>query len=205
MNGKTIKPDCTDATIIAGLKSGPGNAYNEAVACLYQNCMPPVAAWVLHNSGTAEDAEDVFQDAIVEFMLNMARGAQITTTVCGFLFGIARNLWLKKLRERGRDDSLRAALRSEPAGTEEGFEMAGSKPARQDEVVRTCWMKLSERCRNILTDYYRDGLSFEQIAEKYGYGSAHAARQTKMRCLQHLRECIGPEIDPDDQVFDFWN
>lgn len=203
MVGKKTKRDCSDTAIIAGLVSGPGHAFNLATDCLYQNCKPSITAWVVQHGGSAEDAEDIFQDGIVEFLLIMLRGGQITTTVCGFLFGIARNIWLKKLRNRGRDDALRKTLESEPPGTEEGFQVADSKIVRQDTIVQTCWQQLSERCRHILTDYYRDNLTFEQIAERYGYGSAHAARQTKLRCLKQLRDCTGPQIDPDDLVFDF--
>lgn len=199
MFGKTKKNDCTDAAVIAGLQSGRGPAFENAVDCLDRNCKPPVAAWLRQRGASAEDAEDLFQDATVEFLLALARGAAVSTTPCGFLFGIARNLWLKKLRDRGRDDLLRNALQAE--ATQEQLDPPILDLMQRDSVVQNCWAQISERCRTILSDYYLDDRSFEQIAEKHGYATAHAARQTKLRCLKSLRDCVGPQTDPDNLVF----
>ncbi|MFN0016004.1 MAG: RNA polymerase sigma factor [Saprospiraceae bacterium] len=199
MFGKTKKNDCADAAVIAGLQSGQGAAFKYAVECLDQTCKPSVGAWLRQRGASVEDAEDLFQDATVELLLALARGATISTTPCGFLFGITRHLWLKKLRNRGRDDLLRNALQAE--ANEEQFDPKIRGLVEQDNVVQNCWAQISERCRGILSDYYLDDRSFEQIAEKHGYASAHAARQTKLRCLKSLRDCVGPQADPENLIF----
>lgn len=201
MFGKTKKSDCSDVAVIAGLQSGPGHDFNRAVECLDRNCKPPVSAWLRQHGASADDAEDLFQDALIEFLLALSRGTSISTTPCGFLFGIARNLWLKKLRANRRDDLLQKALLAD--AREEHLDPAIPELIRQDAIVQTCWEQLTERCRDILTDYYRIDLSFEQIADKYDYATAHAARQTKMRCLKYLRDCVGPQTDPEYLIFEF--
>ena len=129
------------------------------------------------------------------------RGAAITTTPGGFLFGIARNLWLKKLRAHKREDLLQKALIAH--AKEEKLDTHIPALIQQDAIVQTCWAQLAERCRDILTDYYLGDLSFEQIAAKYDYATAHAARQTKMRCLKYLRDCVGPQNDLEVLSFEF--
>ena len=193
MFGNTKKSDCADAAVIAGLQNGPGRDFDHAVACLDRNCKPPISTWLRQHGASAEDADDLFQDALIEFLMALSRGTTITTTPCGFLFGIARNLWLKKLRSHKRDDLLQKALLAD--AQEEKLDPVVPALIQQDAIVQTCWAQLAERCRDILTDYYLGDLSFEQIAGKYDYATAHAARQTKMRCLKYLRDCVGPQTD----------
>lgn len=201
MFGNTKKSECTDAAIVAGLLSGSGRDFDRAVECLDRNCKPRVTAWLRQHGAPAGDAEDLFQDAVIELLLALARGAVISSTPCGFLFGIARNLWLKKLRSNRRDDLLQKALLAD--AREDQLDPVIPALMQQDAVVQTCWEQLSERCRDILTDYYQGSLSFEQIADKYDYASAHAARQTKMRCLKYLRDCVGLKKDLTVLSFEF--
>jgi RNA polymerase sigma factor (sigma-70 family) len=200
MFSKTSEQNCSDAVIISGLKAGPGAAFNHAFACLYQHCKPELTGWIIQRGGNEADADDVFQDALVGFMLNVSQGKSITTTACGYLFGIARNIWYKKLRKRGREDVLRNALQWDGTEHQDAIPVEEESRNLQDEIVQNCWAKLTERCQAILTDYFQ-GEPFENIANKYGYKSAHTARMTKLRCLQSLRDCVRPQLNVDELIF----
>lgn len=76
------------------------NEDNTSFQRLYAAHFPNLAAYIRRNSGTYEDAEDVFQEAIV-VVLNNVRNPdfELTSSLKTYLFAISRNIWLKRLRE----------------------------------------------------------------------------------------------------------
>ena len=53
-----------------------------------------------------------------------------------------------------------------------------------DEILE----KLSEKCKEVLTAKFYNGLSASQIADKFGYSSQGAARGANHDCLKKARE-----------------
>src|SRR5688572_1200580 len=72
---------------------------NAAIELLYKSCFPAVDFYVRKNKGTAEDARDIFQEAVV-ILLNKIRlpGFELTASLKTYLYAISKNLWLKQLR-----------------------------------------------------------------------------------------------------------
>src|SRR6185436_11226786 len=72
---------------------------NAAFERLHKDCFPIVAKYVKQNSGSRQDAEDIFQEAIIVLLNNIRHpGFQLTASLKTYLFSISKNLWLKKLR-----------------------------------------------------------------------------------------------------------
>ena len=76
------------------------NEDNASFALLYRFYYPAIEAHIIRNSGSQADAEDVFQEAIVVLLQQIRRvDFVLTSSLKTYLFAIARNLWLKRLRE----------------------------------------------------------------------------------------------------------
>ena len=74
---------------------------------LYTSCFPMVRSMVLKNSGTIDDARDIFQEAIMVLYQNSSFDKfQLTAVTSTYLYSIARNKWLKQLRYNGRLKSI---------------------------------------------------------------------------------------------------
>lgn len=62
--------------------------------------------------------------------------------------------------------------------------------AEKMEAIQKGLLKLSEKCRQILTDFFWGRFSMEEIAKKQHLKDAKSAKQQKYRCLQNLRKIV---------------
>jgi RNA polymerase sigma factor (sigma-70 family) len=76
------------------------NEDNPSFEILYKCYHPSIEAHIHQNFGSKEDAEDVFQEGIM-ILLQKVRHENfiLTSSLKTYLFAIARNLWLKRLRD----------------------------------------------------------------------------------------------------------
>lgn len=181
------KNNCNDDFIKKGLKKGEGIEFNEAIKCLDKICKNNIVNWVVGKGGSKDDAMDVFQDSIVRFLEKLKNKKIIfTSTVCAFLFGIAKNVWRNRLKKKGK------LISEEPKDIPIEPEIEITQEQLDEELrfdmVEMRFTELSEICQGILLDFYKEGMSCEEIAEKRGYKSAQVARQRKFICLENLRK-----------------
>lgn len=189
------KKQCSDDFIKEGLKEGEGRNFNEAIKCLEKTCFHGIRKWVKANRGNEEDAREVFQESIVRLLEKLViKKIEFTGTVCAFLFGIARYVWLDELNRRDRLLKLKKDpsfgeknVETEPIG---GLVDTGDKEEIRFERFEREFKELSEICQGILLDFYINGLSMIEIAEKYGYKSPQVAKQRKFKCLKNLRKKV---------------
>src|SRR6478736_7164869 len=91
----------TDSSLIQALKSGTNP--DDAIRHLYRTQYRMVSAYIRQNSGTDQDAEDIFQEVILVFIdvlkKEKFRGESSVST---FLYALTRNIWLNELKKRGR-------------------------------------------------------------------------------------------------------
>jgi RNA polymerase sigma factor (sigma-70 family) len=149
---------------------------------LYRQSFPPVSRYISRQGGSAQDAEDVFQDALI-LLYEQATGGTLvlTASVSTYLLGISRNLWRQELRRRARlaqqefTEELAARLREDEASAEPVF-------AVLDYVEQ-----LGEKCKSVLLSFYYFQQPLAQIAERQGYRSVRSATVQKFKCLERLR------------------
>ena len=124
---------------------------------LYRRHAPEVFRFALYLSGNRSDAEDITSETFVRAWT--ASGTIRTATVKGYLFTIARNLFLQSLRTRSRHVEIPETLPDPAAGPEaraEGdSELAAALRALQ---------KLPEIDRAALLMRAADDMPYEEIA-----------------------------------------
>jgi len=185
MFGKTTKRKCSDALILEGLRQKQGSLFEQAISCLYGTCRDKVMSQLRSKGASEADVEDVFQDAIIALLRNIQeKNAEITTTTCGFLYIIARNIWFNRLRKESKTEPFISADK-EVALTEPDTPVADPP---FDAILEECRQQLSQRARDVIDDYIA-GLNMDEIAQKRGYKNAQVARQTKLRALKELTDC----------------
>jgi DNA-directed RNA polymerase specialized sigma24 family protein len=87
----------SDEMIVEGLR----NKDHEKIRFLYRNYFDSIQRLILKNSGNTEDAEDIFQDALV-IVYKKIQDNQLKLS-CSFktyMYAISRNLWLQKLQKK---------------------------------------------------------------------------------------------------------
>lgn len=97
----------TDSAIISFLQSGKNLQQENAFRHLYRKYYGLIESLITSNSGTREDAADIFQDGLIVLFNNVKKGAfQSDSSLKTYLYSICRNLWLMKLRKGKRETPL---------------------------------------------------------------------------------------------------
>lgn len=146
-----------------------------------------VEKYILDNKGTKEDGRDIFQDAIYILIKKLSKpNFELSSKLSTFLFGIAKNLWLRKLTAKGLDAAAYSAELNTGHLSED----------EQDQLFKVKKMKvalekLGEPCRGILTEFYYNQSSMKEIAELYHYSNPEHAKNQKYKCLMRLKKLMG--------------
>lgn len=153
-----------------------------AFKLIYSKCFPKVRQYILKNSGTHEEAKDLFQEAITITYYNLLNDKfRGESSLNQYLIGIARNLWLLKLRKK--------TLPLTPLEGQQ-FVVEPSPEQINIDLLNRVIAQLNEGCRAILKSFYYDDESMENIAKKLNLGSAQAAKTKKLRCMKKLSTLI---------------
>jgi len=175
----------SDKNLIEGLRCQDDKVLN----WLYDNFFQDIKNHVRRNSGSDEDASDVFQDAIIILYKNILHQEfNLSTDLKGYFFGIARNIWNAQLRYKRKVAELDMEI-AEEADIEEIIDPV------LERVVSRSFQKLKPDCQIILT-LFSEGCSYEKIAEKMGLKNETYARRKKYLCKEALIE-----IMKDDQEY----
>ncbi len=166
----------TDPQIIQNLLN---NRYSAALKGLYK-VFPSVKKHILNNNGNTEDAQDIFQDALV-ILYKKVHAGEISAekNIQAYLTTIVKNRWLEELRRR----------KKLPHGEMTG-ELASEEiePETQYQAARTAYHLLGEKCRALLSLFYHSKKSYKEIASLLAFGDERVAKNQKYRCLQKAKE-----------------
>ena len=157
---------------------------------IYELAFPAIKAYVLKNSGSSEDAEDTFQDAMVVLYNRMKQpNFELTSKPETFLFAVARNLWYKKLRKPHMVEvtsSHTTVLTDEIKLDEE------DKQTLRERLYRVKFKLLSSDCQQVI-QLFLAGESMVDIAERMNYASEGYAKKKKFTCKQKLFSLISAD------------
>lgn len=153
---------------------------------LYRLMMPPVVRYVQRNSGSLADAEDVFQETLMVLAEKVQQpDFQLTASLKTYLVTIARNIWLKRLRDQ-RVLLLRTGMAEEdiadlPAETSDHDESSQSN-------ALLCWLdKATPFCRALLRAVFFDNEPMETLLLRMGWKNRHTAANQKYKCVQQVK------------------
>lgn len=157
---------------------------------LYQDNYPKTEKYVLDNSGTEDDAKDVFQEAFIATWRNIQLDKfypENETALAGYIFQIAKFKWIDRLRadKKNRVISIDETIRP----WQKENETSEGNDEEFIQQVKKSFSKLGEACREILSRFYFKKESLRTIASQTGLTEA-TARNNKYRCLQRLREMV---------------
>ena len=190
MNHKMRKLSTND--ILNNLKAPDAQIVDQAFTYLYQEYYPVVQSFIRNNSGSDEDAADIFQDALIVLYEKVrTEHFKLTCTTKTFIYSICKNLWLKKLNRRKQHLTKKANFTT----TELAPNIADILEVdEQSELVSRLLKKLGEDGERILIYYYFDGLDAKEITKKMGYANEYVTRNKKFRSLKKLRTLLAQSV-----------
>lgn len=182
----------SDSGIIDGIVS----KRRDVIHFMYKDYFPLILALVEKNSGTYQDAEDIFQDGLVALYLRCReRELVLNCTVRSYFYAICKNLWLQRLERKYRLEFRPHFLVSE---SEEKYVVMDSI-TREQKLVRhrVFWRQfklLPEICQKVLLMHF-DKVPFREVAKKLGFTDEGSAKMRKYLCKKLLRTRV--KQDPD--------
>lgn len=186
-----------DEKIIFYLQNGQ---HERAFTRLYKH-FSKVERHILSNSGSKEEALDIFQDALVTLYKKVnSPDFDPKTKIVGFLIQTAKFLWSNELRKKkvrqGSDDSKLGVLKYEDE-TDNVREKEG-----KIQLIEEAIQKLGDKCKQILELFYFKSISMTVIAEKFGFKTVNSAKAQKYKCMERVRKMVLEEYDlSNDETF----
>ena len=84
----------SDNTLLEKLKTEDSSSFE----LLYKFFFPSIASYIKQNTGSNEDAEDVFQEAIIVLLQKVRQPDFVLTfSLNTYLYAVAKNIWLIEL------------------------------------------------------------------------------------------------------------
>ena len=181
----------TEQQLLAALAQGE----REATEQIYRQNYRIINGWLLKNGGSATDADDLFQEAmVVLFSKSQSEEFRLTCSVGTYLFAISKHLWYKKLQRKSRDpiallDNTGNDDEENDSGIayEEDIDAHEEREAHYNQLDEAL-EQIGEPCRSILKAYYHQDKSMQEIAADFGYTNTDNAKTQKYKCLTRLKK-----------------
>lgn len=186
--------DRNEWELLKGLASND----RKSIETIYRTHYSMVQTLVINNSGTSDDARDIFQEALIVLYEKARSGSfELHAQIKTYLYAVSRRLWLKKLSANKRiaGDLANAA---ETIATEEDLEMYEHR-SRDFEMMEEALLHLGEPCKEILESYYLRRKSMTEIAKEFGYTNADNAKNQKYKCLMRLKKIFFGHYNNNNQ------
>lgn len=173
-----------ESTIIQGIR----NNNTMIITYAYKKYFPSVANFIKLNGGNDDDAKDIFQEAMmVVFHNSQKENFQLSCQLNTYIYSISKNLWFTELRRQNKTTSQIEDFDQLVNEDELMLEEAEEKIIAQNNL-RLSLNSLGEPCKSILTAYYIEHLSMQEIAKKMGYTNSENAKNQKYKCLLRLKK-----------------
>ncbi len=181
----------SDEEIIAGLRKRD----NRVLQYIYKNTYNPVKQLVLNNAGSENDAEDIFQEALIIIFKKLKEDQKfaLTSAFTTYIYSISRLLWLKQLRNIKK-------IEIDPLNRdhEERLEFEPPSPVQDKDlrmaIYQRTLLQIPEDCQNILRLTAQD-LTSSEIARTLGFRSEGYVRKRRHFCKEYLINKIKEDAD----------
>lgn len=178
-----MKIESTEQDLLTGLARND----RKAIETIYKDNFGMIQSFILNNNGSADDARDIFQEAMI-LLYEKARGGnfELTSKLKTYVYSVCRRLWLKRLQQLQRFGTPVESL-EETVPVEEELE----EQDRKNEafgVMEKAMSHIGEPCKSLLEAYYVHKKQMTEIADSFGYTNADNAKNQKYKCLMRLKK-----------------
>lgn len=160
---------------------------------IYKQQFPIINSWLIKNGGSADDAADLFQEAMVVLFSKVQNEEFTLTCAIGtYLFSISKHLWYKRLQQQQKGPG-RLYDNTEDDGADVGIAYEDDVNVHHEREAHFNQLdnaldQIGEPCRSLLQAYYHKDKSMQEIAADFGYTNPENAKTQKYKCLTRLRK-----------------
>jgi RNA polymerase sigma factor (sigma-70 family) len=178
-----VKPENNEKALLEGLAASD----KKAIESIYRDNFNMIQSLVINNNGSADDAKDVFQEAMIVLYEKARSGTfELNCQIKTYMYSVSRRLWLKRLQQLNRFLPQVENLESTVPVEEEIEEH--EKRNTEFEMMDKAIGRLGEPCKSLLEAYYLQKQNMQVIAANFGYTNADNAKNQKYKCLMRLKK-----------------
>lgn len=171
----------TDDKIVHLLRQGE---HQKPLDRLYKH-FPTIKAMVLKHGGNAEDAADIFQEALLVFIEKVkSETFELTSTIKTYLYSVCRFMLYDQNRKGGKETTLENYHDKAVESDLEQHETQEQKFGVLEQVLQ----ELGDKCLEILQRYYYQRQSMQLIADHLGYANVNTVKTQKYKCLERAKK-----------------
>ena len=183
-----MKPESNEKALLQGLAQND----KKAIETIYKQHYNMIQSLVVHNSGSADDAKDIFQETMIVLYERVRSGTfELNCLIKTYVYSVSRRLWLKRLQQMNRYAPAFNGLQDTVPVDEEIEE--NERINNEFRVMETAINSLGEPCKSLLEAYYLDKKNMQDIALSFGYTNADNAKNQKYKCLMRLKKIFFAE------------
>ena len=157
---------------------------------IYQKYSNKILIYVKKNTGSTKDAEDIFQEALVDiYEQGKKEDFRLTCPFDAYLYFICKNKWLNQLRKKKNSE---VTIDNVEQYKDEDFLLTLAEETivanSRKQLFEQMFEKLGDSCKNILRLNWK-GISLDEVAKQlnlsYGY-----TRKKKVECIAKLTKLV---------------
>lgn len=168
--------------------NGIANGDNKVLLDIYDEFLPYVKKYVFRENGTIHDAEDVFNQVLVQFFTRLrTQRIELRSTFESYLLTACKNIWRRELNKKKREWVTNDGY-VEHISEATNFAQAIMEQEMW-ELYEEKFKELSENCSRVLK-LHLEKVPGKIIMGKLGYASESTVRQRIFKCKSSLIKAI---------------
>jgi len=157
------------------------------IKAIYVDNFFKARAFILKNKGQQQDAEDIFQKALLQLAVRYKKEKfVIKTSFEAYLFTVCKNLWRRELNKSKIKVTNNDFV--EPKDDNEDIALAILEQKRWELFTESLEL-ISENCKKILKLFFAK-ISYAEIMKKFNYNSETVVRQRVFKCKNSLKTLV---------------
>lgn len=154
---------------------------------LYIQTLPKVKKFVVQNKGSEQDAEDVFQKALIQIAVRYKKNPfSITSNFHAYLFTACKNIWRREIKKSLRWVTKESSEEQVYVKNDEAFALLEQERL---ELFQAALELSSDNCKSILKMFFND-VPYSEMVSELGYSTETVARQRVFKCKKKLIDLI---------------
>ena len=178
-----MKAETNEKALLQGL----ARSDRKAIEIIYRENYNMVQSLIINNSGSADDAKDIFQETMIVLYEKVRSGTfELNCLIKTYVYSVSRRLWLKRLQQMNRYVPAIENIQ-DTVPVEEDVE-ENERINSEFQAMEKAINSLGEPCKSLLEAYYLEKKSMQEIALFFGYTNAENAKNQKYKCLVRLKK-----------------
>ena len=167
---------------------------DKALSYLYSHTLKKVKNYILNNNGSQDDANDIFQDAVIIFFKSVLENKfEANYSVDAYIFTISKNLWINTAKRKRK--LVHVDIEDQHISTDTYSQLDTLISKEKRKALDIAYSKLDTGCRKLLGLVAYEKLSMKELQAKMELTSENAAKTMHYRCKQAFHKIIKEDTE----------